>query len=173
MLIAFSVDINMVSRKKRYTIDSIMYATEIIIKETVENNFVTAAFLDLTKSFESIIHQILSIKLDNLGFDIPALKLIGSFLSDRVQSVVLNDILSENLSVEKSVPQDTVLGPLLFYLYINETTKQLIHYADDTLFSHLAIQLKKAKTSSHHVACNLPVISKNIIWVQTLQKMSL
>ena len=79
-------------KKKRSTIDAIMYATEFIRKETDKNKFVTAAFLDLSKAFDSINHEILSIKLDNLGFDTCALKLIGSFLSDRVQSVVLNDI---------------------------------------------------------------------------------
>ena len=79
-------------KKKRSTIDAIMYATEFIRKETDKNKFVTAAFLDLSKAFDSINHEILSIKLGNLGFDASALKLIGSFLSDRVQSVVFNDI---------------------------------------------------------------------------------
>ena len=69
---------------------------------------VTAAFLDLSKAFNI---EILSIKLDNLGFHLSELKLIGGLLSDRVQSVVLNDNFSDSLSVEGGVPRRTVLGP--------------------------------------------------------------
>ena len=99
-------------KKKRPTIDAIMYATEFIRRETDKNKFVTTAFPDLSKAFDSINQEILNIKLDNLGFDTSALKLIGSFLSDRIQSVVLNDIFSNSLSVVRDVPQGTVLGPL-------------------------------------------------------------
>ena len=89
-----------------------MYATEFMRKETDKNKFVTAALPDLSKAFDSINYEILSTKLDNLGFDTSALKLIGSFLSDRVQSVVLNDIFSDSLSVARGVPRGTVLGLL-------------------------------------------------------------
>ena len=98
-----------------------------------------AAFLDLSKAFDSINSEILSNKLANLGINISAQKLFGSFLSDRVQSVVLSDILSDSLSVERGVPQGTVLGPLLFNLYIKDMHEQvgnkteLIQYEDDTV----------------------------------------
>ena len=139
MLIAFPVNIKMVSRHK--DLQQMQKSTqEFIRKKTDENKFVTTAFLDLSEAFDSINHEILSIKLDKLGFDISALKLIGSFLSDRVQSVVLNDIFSDSLSVERGVPQGTVLEPLLFNLYINDMHEQfdnkteLIQYADDSYF---------------------------------------
>ena len=81
----------------------------------------------------------LSIKLDNPGFNTSAMKLIGNFLSDRVQSVVLNDILSDSVSIERSVPQGTILEPLSFnLLHINDMHEkvdnktELIQYADDT-----------------------------------------
>ena len=99
-------------KKKRSTIDAIMYATEFIRKETDKKKCVTAAFLDLSKAFDSISPEILSFNLNNLGFKTSALKLIGSFLSDRVLSVVLNDIFLDNLRVARGVPQSPVLGPL-------------------------------------------------------------
>ena len=71
-------------KKKRSTIYAIRYATEFIGKGTDENKFVTAACLDFSKAFVSFNLETLSIKLDNLGFDTSALKLIGGFLSDRV-----------------------------------------------------------------------------------------
>ena len=55
---------------KKSTIDAIMYATQFIKKETDENKFVTAALLDLSKAFDSINHEILSIRLDDPGFKI-------------------------------------------------------------------------------------------------------
>ena len=56
-----------------------MYATEFIRKKSDENKLVTAAFLDLSEAFDSIIYEKLSIKLNKLGFDISALNIIGIF----------------------------------------------------------------------------------------------
>ena len=148
-------------KKKRSTIDAIMCATEFIRKETDKNKFVTAAFLDLSNAFDSINHEILSIKLDNLGFDKSALKLIGSFLSDRVQSVVLNDIFSDSLSFARSVPQGTVLGPFLFTLHINDLHEQvdnnteLIQYADDTVIFTSGDSIEKSKNQLSSYAMKL------------------
>ena len=98
----------------------------------------------------------LSIELDNLGFDTSALKLIGSFLSDQVQSVVLIDFLPDSLSVERGVPQGAVLGPLLFNLFISDmhgkvdNKTELNQYADDTvIFTHCdSIEKSKNQLSS-------------------------
>ena len=151
MLIAFSVEVYLVSRKL-ITIDAIMYKIEFIRKETDENIFVRAAFIDLSMAFDSINHEIPSIHLNNPGFEIPALKLIGIFLSDRIQSVVLKIIISDNLSVERAVPQGTVLGPVLCNQYINDLQNQannktdIIQYADDkVVFTSDHSTVKKEK----------------------------
>ena len=153
-------------KKKRSKIDAIMYATEFIRKETDKNKIVTAAFLDLSKAFDSINHEILSIKLDNLGFDTSALNLIGSFLSYRVQSVVLNDIFSDSLSVARGVPQGTVLGPLLFNLYINDMREQVVNktelfqYADDTVIFTSGDSIEESKNQFSSCAIKLTSYSK-------------
>ena len=144
-------------KKKISTIDAKMYETEFIRKERDKNNLVTAAFLDLSKAFDSINHEILSIKPDNLGFDTSALKLIGSFLSDRVQSVVLNDIVSDNLSVCKRCSSGHCFRTSFVHFYINDMHEQvdnkteLIQYADDTVIFTSGDSIEKAKTSSQHV----------------------
>ena len=76
-------------RNKYSTIDSLLFYTEFIRNETDINNFVTAAFLDLSKAFDSINYDILDIKLGNLDFDESSKNLLRSFVTNRRQSVVL------------------------------------------------------------------------------------
>ena len=76
-------------RKKFSTIDSLLLCTEFIRHKTDVNNFVTAAFLDLSKAFDSINYDILVIKLGNLGFDESSKNLLSSFVTKRRQSAVL------------------------------------------------------------------------------------
>ena len=75
-------------RKKFSTIDSLLFCTEFIRNKTDINNFVTAAFLDLSKAFDSINCDILDIKLGNLGFDESSKNLLRSFVTNRRQSPI-------------------------------------------------------------------------------------
>ena len=118
-------------RKNISTTDALVFTTEKIKKEIDNNHFVAAAFLDLSKAFDSISHEILLKKLEKLS-------LIQSFLTGRTQRVVLSTSKSDWIILYKGVPQGTVLGPLLFNLYINSMqnimpeSSNLVQYADDT-----------------------------------------
>ena len=98
---------------------------------------VTAAFLDLSKAFDSIDHSLSLEKLKHLGFSSSAILFIKSYISDRHQRVVIPEAESDWLEVRQGVPQSTVLGPLLFNLYVNDLTTfiscSLIQYADDAV----------------------------------------
>ena len=98
---------------------------------------VTAAFLDLSKAFDSIDHLLLLEKLKHLGFSSSAILFIKSYLSNRHQQVVISEAESDWLEVRQGVPQGTVLGPLLFNLYVidlpNFINCSLIQYADDAV----------------------------------------
>ena len=79
---------------------------------------VAAASLDLSKAFDSISHGILLEKLELLGFNQIAISLIKSYLSNRTQKVVLQNTSSDGIDLYQGVPQGTILGPLLFNLFV-------------------------------------------------------
>ena len=102
-------------------------------------NFLSV-FMDLSKAFDTINHDILITKLRYYGFSVSAANLIKSYLSDRSQFVVYKGIPSDLLPLKLGVPQGSKLGPLLFIIYINDINicSNVLHtilYADDSTFS--------------------------------------
>ena len=98
--------------------DALICFTESIRKHVDENDTIYSVCIDLSKAFDSVSHQVLLDKLNLIGFNDDALELIFSFLSHRSQQVVLNKTVSDIIKTYQGVPQGTVLGPLLFNIYI-------------------------------------------------------
>lgn len=112
------------------------------IKDKILNNFenkllTLGVYLDFRKAFDSINHDVLLQKLPHYGIRGKALDLIGSFLQNRGQYVQINGICSDHMTLKYGVPQGSILGPLLFIIYLNDivniaNSPSLIMYADDT-----------------------------------------
>lgn len=109
------------------------------LHDTLEKNQVACAlFLDLSKAFDSVSHEILCNKLYNYGFRGHFYDFLKNYLSDRSQLVCLNTAKSSLRSLTSGVPQGSVLSPLLFNLYVNDFSSviskcNIFQYADDTL----------------------------------------
>lgn len=91
---------------------------------------------DLSKAFDSVCHDILLRKCNELGIDIFWFE---DYLCNRTQSVRIGGNLSSRLQVSFGVPQGSIQGPLLFKVYVNDLSQEIkdcfaIHYADDTQF---------------------------------------
>ena len=122
---------------------------------------VSSIFFDLRKAFDSVPHRPLVDKLANLGLDVHALSWITSYLTNRKQHVVVGGESSLDTPVLPSVPQGSVLGPLLFLVYIDDVSDVLLSdgstlnlYADDMLL----YKPVKSIEDIHHLQMDIDTI---------------
>jgi len=172
-------------RPKHSTQTSLHNFTEFAFNEIDKGNYVGLVALDLKKAFDTVDHNILLKKLSYYGFKDTSLNWFKSYLTNRQQIACINGNLSEPKTTVTGVPQGSILGPLLFILYVNDIGICFEHsivnlYADDTLFYfanpnidvvslalsndllHVANWLKANKLSLHIGKTNSMLISAKL-----------
>lgn len=123
-------------KKNDGTINQLTHILDHIYAEIDKRRDVAVIFLDITKAFDKVYHKGLLFKLRQCGIEGTFLKWIESYLTDRQQRVVLNGTSSTWQVITAGVPQGSILGPLLFLVFINDIVgniQSMINlFADDT-----------------------------------------
>ena len=148
------------------------HSTELAALEVIDqiscqmdkNEIPINLFLDLSKAFDCLNHDILLFKLKYYGFQDSSFELMKSYLSNRRQYVSFDDVDSEYLTIDIGVPQGSILGPLLFLIYINDIQNSVnsfrpIIYADDTT---LGACLSYFGNNMHDIETNINTELSNI-----------
>ena len=129
------------------TTHALIHMTEAIRSALDSGSVTCGIFVDFQKAFDTVNHDILLKKLEHYGFRGVINDWFRSYLTDRKQKVVINGFESESKNLLHGVPQGSVLGPILFLIYINDLHRCIkysttYHFADDTNLLHISNDYK-------------------------------
>ena len=127
-------------KKLDSTVNQLIHLCDSIYKGLDKYNDMCAVFLDVSKAFDKVYHRGLLFKLKQLGISGKLLGLLESYLENRKHRVVINGSTSDWMTFNAGVPQGSILGPLLFLVYINDLVdnieSNIYLFADDTSILH-------------------------------------
>lgn len=124
-------------RKERSTYMALLHLMDWISSALDNNEFALGIFLDLSKTFDTVNHNVLLLKLLRYGFQGDVIKWFTSYILNRSQFVYFNNCMSNKAVMTCGVAQGSILGPLLFLIYLNDlavasSSISPFLFADDT-----------------------------------------
>ena len=142
-------------RSKHSTVHALISITESIRSALDENKYVCGIFVDLQKAFDTVKHDILLDKLHHYGIRGKMNDWFKSYLQGRKQIVSVNGVDSDLRALKHGVPQGSVLGLLLFLIYINDlntciSNSKVYHFADDTNLLHINSCINKLQKNINY-----------------------
>ena len=152
-------------RQNRSTIDALVELSENVRLNWLNSKQNTiSTFLDLKKAFDTVDHQILLAKCSSYGLRGHVLKVLKSYLSRKFQYTEIGSKKSSMRSIKIGVPQGSLMGPLLFVIYINDLTLETsdiksILYADDT------VVYTKSEPKTNETKINV-ILQKTASWLK-------
>ena len=151
--------------RKMHSIETLsLHVTDYIFKAIGAKKVTGMVLIDLSKAFDSLSHSVLLNKLWSLGTSASALSLFESYLCDRQQTTRVGPSVSTALTVTHGVPQGSILGPVLFNLYLNDLLEvieetEIDSYVDDTKL-YLSISLKDIQVGLSHISEDLKQVAE-------------
>ena len=125
-------------RKHRSTTSNLMCYVTAISRELELKRQVDSVYIDFAKAFDTVPHNLIIKKFNHIGLPSWLTDWLYSYLSDRKAFVRLNSVSSRTFDITSGVPQGSVLGPLIFIIYVNDLCEQLssskLSFADDLKF---------------------------------------
>ena len=114
-----------------------------------KSDVIGTVLMDLSKAYDCLPHDLLIAKLAAYGFEDSATSLISDYLSKRYQRVKIGSVFSSYLEILRGVPQGSILGPILFNIFINDLIffiqqTEVCNFADDTAIYSCSLNYKEA-----------------------------
>ena len=147
-------------KKKKSTLSMLIKLTDTCLQNMDNSNATICVFIDLKKAFDTISHERLLAKLELLNIKGKALQLFTNYLKNRQQITIINNTKSGTRPVVVGVPQGSILGPILFTIYINDIIDVINHsgiclFADDTVIYYAHRDINHARNAIQHDLHNL------------------
>ena len=125
------------NKKSHSTETSVIQTTDMTLSTIDKKQLTAVVLLDMSKAFDSINHNMLLVKLQDVGASPLAIQWFCSYLTSRYEVVTIGTAVSDRLQVINGVPQGSILGPLLFSIYMNDLPSvpqycSVQCYVDDT-----------------------------------------
>lgn len=139
------------------TLSNLFSVTDLITSSLDKGKNIDVIYLDFQKAFDKISHKILITKMISLGIDISIVFWVQEFLRDRTQVTIIRGKCSSRKPVLSGVSQGSVLGPVLFVIYINELlcipfASCVLAYADDTKLCNIAENSQELQMDLNNVS---------------------